>query len=107
MAHYHLDLGFVGKCLLEVIGQTLGSCAHGVDVHTVGTGTHDAAQAACAEFEVFIERLYQLGLVGSVEHTAHLGACSFVIRIGEPCLGLGCHLLDKFLVFHVDVCLYL
>ena len=37
------NLGEVGKCFLEVVGESLSGCANGVYVHAVGTGTHDAA----------------------------------------------------------------
>ncbi len=103
VAYNHLDFRLVDKCLLEIVGQTLCGCTHSVDVHTVCTGTHDAAQTSRAKFKVFVKRLYEFGLVCSVEHTAHLGACGFVISIGQPCFSLGCHLLYKLLVVHISV----
>ena len=46
-----------GEVLFEVVGQTLRSGAHGVDVHAVGTYAHDAAQAARTELEILVKTL--------------------------------------------------
>ena len=55
VAYDDTDLGHVGECLFEVVCQALGCSADGIDVHAVAAGTHDAAKAACAKFEVFVE----------------------------------------------------
>ena len=55
MAYYDTDLGQVAECLEQIVGETLGGRAHGVDVHAVGARAHYAAQTAGAEFQVFVE----------------------------------------------------
>ena len=52
----HFDF-FVWEGFFQVVGQTLCGHAYGVDIHTVGADTHDAAQASCSEFEILIEAL--------------------------------------------------
>ena len=49
MAH---DNGYVVTILevfLQVIGKSLGSHAHRVDVHTVASGTHDTTKSTCSK----------------------------------------------------------
>ena len=92
----------VGECLLEVVGKALSGGSYGVDVHTVCAGAHNAAQTACAEFEVAVESLDERGLVLGIEHLFHLGTGGLVVLVGEPYFGSLLALLKKFLVFHVE-----
>jgi len=55
----HADF-LVGELLFQIVGQSLGSGAHRVFVHAIGTYAHDAAQTTCAEFQVTVEGLGQL-----------------------------------------------
>ena len=68
MANGHAYLRHFAEGVVEVVGQTLGGSAHGVDVHAVGAGAHYAAQTASAKFQVFVKGFYERGLVGCVEH---------------------------------------
>ena len=77
--HDNLDLLQMGESLLHIIGQTLGGRTHGVDVHAIAAGTHDATQAAGAKLQVFVERLDEVGLVVVLEHSAHLLLCLLVV----------------------------
>ena len=104
MAYNHADLGHVGKSLVKIVGKTLCGCAHGIDVHAVRAGTHYAAEAACTEFVVLIERFDEFGFVFGVEHATHFGfGFGIVAGIVEPALSLGCHLREKFVICHVYI----
>ena len=50
MTYGNRDLRLIFETFLQIVGETLCSCAYGVDVHTVGACAHDTAQTACAEF---------------------------------------------------------
>ena len=90
----HLYLRKIGKCLLQVVGQALRGGTHGVDVHAVGTGTHDAAQTARTKFEILVEGLDEVGLIFVVEHGPHSGFGLLVIAVAQPYLSFGNHLLQ-------------
>ncbi len=91
MAHSHADLGEILEGFLEIVGEALGGGTHGVDVHAVGAGAHDAAQTAGAELELTVEALDELGLILGVEHTLHFGTGLGVIFVAKPLLGFGGH----------------
>ncbi len=73
----------VGVHLLDVVGEALGGHGHGVDIHAVGAGTHDAAQSAGAELEVAVEALGQFVRV-VVEHVLHALSRFFIVLLCEP-----------------------
>ena len=79
MTHDNADLSLFLESVVEVVGKTLCRRAHGVYVHSVGAGTHDAAETACSEFEVFVERFYKVGLVVGVKHSLHLRPCIGIV----------------------------
>ena len=81
MPHCHGNLRHVGECFLEVVCKALGGSTHGVDVHTVGACTHDAAQTACAEFKVFVEAFNEQCGVFCLKHLLHFGACGFIVLV--------------------------
>ena len=89
------NFGQVFESVFEVVGQTLSGGADGVDVHAVGAGAHDAAEAAGAEFEVFVKGFDEFGLVLGFEHFFHLLPCFGVVAIGEPVFGATCHFFDE------------
>ena len=76
------DLVAVLEALVQVVGQALGGGAYGIDVHAVAAGTHDAAQAACAEFQILVETVNQFGLVVAVQHTLYFGLGFCVVGRG-------------------------
>ena len=45
--------------LFQVVGEALGGHSHSVTVHAVGAYAHSAAEAACTEFEVAVECIFQ------------------------------------------------
>ena len=94
MANDHCNLVQILERLVQVVGKSLCSAAHRVDVHAVAAGTHDATQAASAKLQGLVERLDKVGLVFLVEHGLNLGAGLLVISITEPRLGLCGHLLN-------------
>ncbi len=78
------NLGEVLEGLFQIVGQALGGGAHGVDVHAVCAGAHNAAQTAGAEFKVLVEGFDKRGGVFGVEHLFYFGACGLVILVGKP-----------------------
>ena len=46
------------KSFVNIVGESLSCHANNVFVHTVGTGTHNAAQTACAELQTLVESIY-------------------------------------------------
>ena len=79
MAYHHSNFFQILEILVQIIGQALRSCPHRVNVHTVRAYSHDAAQTARSEFQILIERLHQLRLVGIVEHLAYFRLRSRII----------------------------
>ena len=71
------------EVLLKVVRKALRSGAHRVDVHTVRTHTHDAAQAARTELEILVETLGQLLFI-VIDQILDLFFRSFVIIAVEP-----------------------
>ena len=67
MTYHHADLLLAGECLLQVVGETLGSHTHHVFVHAVGADTHDATKTSCTEFEVLVKSVNQIRFVGIVQ----------------------------------------
>ena len=91
----------VFKGFLQVVGEALCGGAYCVDIHAVGACTHNAAKTTCTEFEVFIERFNQFGLIFCIEHTSHLGLRLGIVAFGKPLLGFLSNLSDEFVVIHV------
>ena len=83
VGHGHAQVFLAGVHFLDVVGETLGGHRHGVDVHAVGAGTHDAAQAASAELEVAVEALGEFVRV-LVEHVLHALSRFFIVLLCEP-----------------------
>ena len=91
MAHGDPDL-LAREVLAQVVGKPLCGSAYRVDVHAVGTHAHDAAQAACTEFEVFVKALDKFFHI-VVHQVFNLLLGSFVIVAVKPCLRLFQHRL--------------
>ena len=109
VSHHHCDLLQVLEVLVEIVGETLCGSSHGVNVHAIGSGSHDAAQTSRTEFQGTIERIDEGRFVVSLDHCFHFGLCCFVIqRRVHPLLCHFCALFDEFLIFHngilFDVC---
>ena len=66
------------ECFVYIVGEALCCHAYDVFVHAVGAGSHDAAQAACAELERAIERFDESCRVGVVEHGLNFLTCCLV-----------------------------
>ena len=90
----NLYLGQVGKGLFQIIGQSLSSSSHRIDIHTIRSGSHNSTQTTRTKFEILINRLYQIGLIFVIEHGTHSGLCFFVIAIAQPYLSFGGHLFQ-------------
>ena len=76
---YHHTLAALRESHVDIIGESLGSHAHNILIHTVGTSTHDAAQTARAEFKALIERVYQRILILVIQHSLDLGLRLIII----------------------------
>ena len=63
VTHDHRDIFLALEVFLQIVGKALRSHAHRIDVHTVRTRAHDAAQPTCPELEILIETFDQLRLV--------------------------------------------
>ena len=100
MTYDYGNLLAVLEALVQVVRQTLGRCTYGVDVHTVGTYTHNAAQTARTELQVFVEGLDQLVLVRIFQHSFHFCLCLGIVCRSQPLLGFGSHFLNQSFIFH-------
>ena len=89
------------ESLIEIVGETLGSAADGIDVHAVAACAHLAAEATRAELEILVEGVDERALVTVVEHSANLIFGLIVIFSIEPSLSLSLDLFQQFLVFHL------
>ena len=78
VTHNHA-LSALGESLVDVVGKTLGGHTNNIFVHTVCTGTHDAAQTTGSELQALIEGIYQRVLVLVVQHSLNLGLCLIII----------------------------
>ena len=86
VTYYYGNILFSGECLEQIVGKTLCGHAHDVFVHTVCTGTHDAAQSACSELQVLIESVDEVCLVLIVEHCLYCVSSLLIKSRREPCL---------------------
>ena len=77
---YHHCALLTREGFVDIVGETLCGHAYDILVHTVRTGTHDTAQTACAELEVLVERINEIGLVLIVEHGLYFFPCLLVER---------------------------
>ena len=71
VANDYGNLIAVSKVLLQIIGKALGGHTHGINVHAIAAGTHDATQTTRTKLQVFIEALDQFGLVFIFQHLLH------------------------------------
>ena len=85
MSDGNADL-LVREGFFEVVSQTLCGHTYGVDIHAVRTDAHDASQAACAEFEVFVEAFREFVYI-VVHQVFDLLFCLLVIVSREPFFG--------------------
>ena len=65
--------------LVQVVGVALRSLCHHVLVHTVGAGTHDAAQATGTELEGTVERVDEFRFIVSFHHLLDLCFCLGIV----------------------------
>ena len=72
--------------LENVVGKPLGGHRHDIFVHAVGTDAHDAAESACPEFKVAVERILKPGRV-SFHKSSDLVLGFLVIVSVKPALG--------------------
>jgi len=75
----HPDLREVGKIPFQIVAETLCGGPHGVNVHPVGTRSHDAAQSAGTKLQILVKRVNEFGFVGIGKHTCDGAAGLFVI----------------------------
>ena len=100
MAYDHSNLLAVFKTFVQIVGKALRGSADGIDVHAVGTNSHDAAKSACAELQVLIEGFYQLCFIGIIQHSSHFCLSLGIIGRSKPFLGFGSHFLNQSFIFH-------
>ncbi len=74
----HAEVITARESLEDVVGEALSSHADDILIHTVGASAHDAAQTACAEFEVAVECVDEFGLVVIVKHGLDSLSCLFI-----------------------------
>ena len=75
-----------GHILEDVVCQPLCGHGHHIFVHTVGTHTHHAAQAAGTEFKIAVKGIFKTGRI-RIHQPFHLIFCFLVIVPVEPALG--------------------
>ena len=71
VANHHRDLLAVGKVFLEIVGKALGGQAYGVNIHSVGTRTHNATESTSTKFQILVETLNKIGLIVGLYHFFH------------------------------------
>ena len=80
----HLDL-LARKVLFQVVRETLCCSTNRIDIHTVRSHAHNAAQTARTELKILVETLEQLFLI-IVYQILNLLFCLFVIVPVKPLL---------------------
>ena len=78
VANGNLYLRQVGKVLFQVIGQSLCSHAHGVDVHSVAACAHDTAQTARSKLQILVEGVDKTSLIRIFHQSFHFVPRLFV-----------------------------
>ena len=86
IAYGHTYLREIPECVFQIICQTLSCGADSVDVHSVGTGSHDSPESACSEFEILVESIYKRSLVLRLDQSLDLSAGFLVVLRTEPLL---------------------
>ncbi|EJW96587.1 hypothetical protein EVA_15307 [gut metagenome] len=81
MSYNDSNLIQVLEILVQVVGETLGSSTNSIDVHAVGTRTHDTAQATGTEFEGTVEAFDEFSLVFFGQHFLYCILCCLVIEV--------------------------
>ena len=100
MPHDHLALGQIFESCVDIVGKSLSSSSHCVDVHAVATRSHNATKATSTKLQVLVERLDELGLVVGLNHGLDLSFGFLVITLAKPLLSFNRQLLNQFLVIH-------
>ena len=78
VANGNLYLRQVGKVLFQIIGQSLCSHAHGVDVHSVAACAHDTAQTARSKLQIFVKGVDKTSLICIFHQSFHFVPRLFV-----------------------------
>ena len=102
VSYHYGNLRNIFKISIQIVGKPLSGSPYRIDIHAIGTYTHDTAQTACTEFQIFIESFYQLGFIFICQHTFHFSLSFGIICRGKPFFSFLSHLLDEFLIFHLD-----
>ena len=100
VTHHNGDLPFVLEAFVQIVCQSLGSRTYRIDNHAVAACTHDAAQTARSEFQVFIKALYQFGFIWIFQHSFHFSLSFGIVCRGKPLFGFLSHLFNQLLIFH-------
>ena len=100
MTNNYRNIFFACKTFVQIVRQSLSSCANSVNVHTIWTYTHDATQAACTEFKIFIKSFYQFSFIRIFQHTFHFSLSFCIIRRSQPFLSFVRTQFNQFFVFH-------
>ena len=100
VTHHNRDLPFVLEAFVQIVCQSLGSRTYRIDIHAVAACTHDAAQTARSEFQVFIKALYQFGFIWIFQHSFHFSLSFGIVCRGKPFFGFLSHLFNQLLIFH-------
>ena len=80
----HTDLRQRGKLSFQVVAQALSSSTHGVNVHPVSAGTHDATQTSGTKFQIFVKCFNQQRFIRSIKHLAYFCLCFGIIITVQP-----------------------
>ena len=99
--HHHRNLIQILEILVQIVGKALSCSTYGVDVHTIGSCTHDATQTTCTKFQHPIEAVYKLCFILTIEHSLHFFLCLGIVCRSQPFLGFLCDLLYQFFIFHI------
>ena len=92
--------GLAGKALVQIVGQTLRSGTHGIDVHTVAASTHNTTQTSRTKFQILVEAFYQLRLIIVLKHFLHFSLSLGIESRSQPFLSFLGNDFNQFLIFH-------
>ena len=97
----HREGSLLRKGFLQIVGQSLRSHAHGVDIHSVAAHAHDTAKSARTELQILVKSFDQRTFVVAAHHFFHGSPSLFVKLRSQPMLGFCLALCNQFsVIFH-------
>ena len=91
----------IGEILKQIVGKSLCCSSYNINVHTIGSGSHDATESSRSKFQRAIESIDKRGFVFRFNHSLHgLFRLCIVERRVNPLLSCSCALCNEFFIFH-------